>query len=88
MAAITMTLMPLVLFAALGVVQAGEPASANVRAAMSVTAKATVASRSAPTGGVGDFVPHGLGLMQVTLPGTPPTGVARTRLVGDASLDA
>jgi len=67
MAAITMTLMPLVLFAALGVVQAGEPASA---------------------GASGEFAPHGLGLMQVTSPGIPPTSVARTRLVGDASLDA
>ncbi len=88
MAAITMTLMPLVLFGALGVVQAGEPSSANVRAAVSVTAKATVASRPAPTGGAGEFVPHGLGLMQVTSPGTPPTGVARTHPVGDASFDA
>lgn len=88
MAAITMTLMPLVLFAALGVVQAGEPSSANVRAAMTVTATATVASRPASTGGSGEFVPHGLGLMQVTSPGIPPIGVARTRPVGDASFDA
>jgi hypothetical protein len=88
MAAITMTLMPLVLFAALGVAQAGAPASASARAAMPVAATATVASKPAPTGVSGEFAPHGLGLMQVTWPGIPPTSVARTRLVGDASLDA
>lgn len=88
MTALTKTLVPFALFAAFGVVQAGELTSDDICATAPVAGSSAFVHEPVAAAQSGELAPHDLALMPVTSTPSAPDGVARKRIVSDYVIGA
>lgn len=88
MTALTKTLVPFALYAAFGVVQAGELTSDDICATAPMAGTGSVASEPVVAAASGELAAHDLALMPVTWSSAAPATVARPRIVSDFAIGA